>query len=116
MSMLILMSMLSMLSDPLHLRTSVNRELTHPYSFFERMQSFSTSRPSQDLAKLTLVGRLVAAPKVMDTSNGKPICFYRIAVNSYRPNAETPGNCNSLHRRLMSDGQVQVSGTDAVLT
>ncbi|KAI5479537.1 hypothetical protein MNV49_003479 [Pseudohyphozyma bogoriensis] len=43
-------------------------------------RAFSTSRVAADVAKMTLVGRLVGEPAVRSTKNGKEFLTYKVAT------------------------------------
>ena len=45
------------------------------------VRSLSTSAPRADLARMQLIGRLVADPEVKQTVNGKEFAAYTIATN-----------------------------------
>ncbi|OCH95956.1 nucleic acid-binding protein [Obba rivulosa] len=53
-------------------------------------RAFSTSSTRADVAKLTLVGRLVRQPEVRRTRNDKEFVSYSVATTDYDNRASTP--------------------------
>jgi len=70
------------------------------------VRAFSTSVPrAADLAKLTLVGRLIRDPEVRQTRNDKEFVTYTVATQNYPPpppdaNGERPKPTSTYHKVL----------------
>ncbi|KAF8974682.1 hypothetical protein BDZ97DRAFT_1900260 [Flammula alnicola] len=67
-------------------------------------RGFATTRPTSDLAKLTLIGHLVRDPEARLTKNEKEYISYTVATRnaSLPPNAngERPPSTSTFHRIL----------------
>lgn len=64
--------------------TSLTRSLPPRSSCAPRslaLQAFSTSRPSADYAKLSLIGRIGAEPVLKQNKNGKDFLVYKVATS-----------------------------------
>lgn len=52
-----------------------------PARITRALQAFSTSRPSADYAKLSLIGRIGAEPVLKTNKNGKDFLIYKVATS-----------------------------------